>query len=420
MRVLIVGSGAREHTLAWKLSRAAGLDEIYVAPGNPGMAGVAEVVGIAADAIVELAEFAASLKIDLTVVGPELPLVLGIADEFARRGLPIVGPSRAGAEVEGSKAFTKELCLRCGIPTARGTVVRDRREAAAAAASLGVPVVFKADGLAAGKGVVVCRTAEEVDAALVRFFEERAFGAAAERVVVEECLAGEEVSFQVLTDGTTVVPLATARDYKRLLDGDTGPNTGGMGAVSPAALPADVAAAILRDIVQPALAELAREGRSYRGVLYAGVMVTADGPKLLEFNCRLGDPETQAVLPRLDGDLLPLLRAAALGELAGLRATWKREATACVVLASAGYPGSSRRGEAITGVADALALPGVLVFQAGTALEDGQLVTAGGRVLSVVGQGATLADALAAAYAGVERIHFEGMQFRRDIGRSLA
>jgi len=419
MRVLIVGGGAREHAIAWKLSRAAAVDEIYAAPGNPGMAGVAEVVGIAADAIVELAEFAASLKIDLTVVGPELPLVLGLADEFARRGLPVVGPSKAGAELEGSKVFTKELCLRCGIPTARGVVARDRREAERAVASLGVPVVFKADGLAAGKGVMVCHTRDEVDAALTRFFEERAFGAAGERVVVEECLRGDEVSFMVLTDGSAVVPLATARDYKRLLDGDAGPNTGGMGAVSPSSLPAEVAAAILRDIVQPTLAELAREGRSYRGVLYAGVMVTADGPKLLEFNCRFGDPETQAVLPRLDGDLMPLLQATARGELAGTRASWKREATACVVLASQGYPGSPRRGEPILGVAEALALPGVLVFQAGTALAEGRLVTAGGRVLSVVGQGATMADAVAAAYAGVERIHFDGMQYRRDIGKGV-
>lgn len=416
MRVLIVGSGAREHALAWKLSRSAAVDEIYVAPGNPGMAGVAEVVAIAADATVELAEFAASLRMDLTVVGPELPLVLGIADELARRGLPVVGPSRAGAEVEGSKAFTKELCLRCGIPTARGVVARDRREAVSAVAALGIPVVFKADGLAAGKGVVVCRTADEVDEALARFFEERAFGAAGERVVIEECLAGDEVSFMVLTDGTTVVPLATARDYKRLLDHDAGPNTGGMGSVSPASLPADVAAAILRDIIQPTVAELAREGRPYRGVLYAGVMLTEQGPKLLEFNCRFGDPETQVVLPRLDGDLFPLLLATAQGELSGVRAGWKREATACVVLASAGYPGSVRKGEPIAGIADALALPGVLVFQAATALEEGQLMTAGGRVLSVVGQGGTMGDAVAAAYAGVARIEFTGMQFRRDIG----
>ncbi len=419
MRVLIVGSGAREHALAWKLSRAAGVDEVYAAPGNPGMAGVAEVVGIAADAVVELAEFAASLKIDLTVVGPELPLVLGLADELSRRGLAVVGPSRAGAELEGSKAFTKELCLRYGIPTARGMVAHDLREAKTAVASLGVPVVFKADGLAAGKGVTVCHSREEVDEALTRYFEERAFGAAGERVVIEECLRGDEVSFQVLTDGAAVVPLATARDYKRLHDGDHGPNTGGMGAVSPAVLPAEVAAAILRDIVQPTLAALGKEGRSYRGVLYAGVMVTADGPKLLEFNCRLGDPETQAVLPRLDGDLLPLLVATARGELSGVRASWKREATACVVLASEGYPGTPRRGAPIHGIADALALSGVLVFQAGTALDEGRLATAGGRVLSVVGQGPTMADAVATAYAGVAKIHFDGMHCRRDIGKGV-
>lgn len=419
MRVLIVGSGAREHALAWKLSRSAVVDEIFVAPGNPGIAGVAEVVGIAADATVELAEFAASLKVDLTVVGPELPLVLGIADEFTRRGLPVVGPSRAGAELEGSKVFTKELCLRCGIPTARGVVAHDRRDAEAAVSSLGIPVVFKADGLAAGKGVVVCRTGEEVEKALVRFFEERAFGAAGERVVVEECLVGDEVSFMVLTDGATVLPLATARDYKRLQDGDLGPNTGGMGAISPASVPAEVGAAILREIIQPTVAELARDGRVYRGVLYAGVMVTPEGPKLLEFNCRFGDPETQAVVPRLDGDLLPLLRATAAGELSGVRATWKREATACVVLASAGYPGSPRKGDPITGIADALAIPGVLIFQAATILEEGRLATGGGRVLSVVGQGGTMRDAVRVAYEGVGRVQFAEMQFRRDIGKGV-
>ena len=316
----------------------------------------------------ELADFAASLHIDLTVIGPELPLVLGIADEFTRRGLGVVGPSRVAAELEGSKVFTKEFCLRHGIPTARARVVRERKEAVAAIKEIGGAVVFKADGLAAGKGVLVCHDADDIDAALVKFFEERAFGAAGERVVVEECLAGEETSFMVLTDGATVVPLASARDYKRVADGDHGPNTGGMGSVSPAPLPSEVAATILRDIVHPTILGMAQEGRLYRGVLYAGVMLTSEGPKLLEYNCRLGDPETQAVIPRFDGDLLPLLQAAARGEFGGMRAAWKREACACVVLAAEGYPGSPRRGDPITGLAEALALDGVLVFQAGTAV----------------------------------------------------
>jgi len=418
VRVLVVGSGAREHAIAWKLLQGGGIDELYAAPGNPGMAAIAHCVPIPADAIVELAEFAASLKIDLTVVGPELPLVQGIADEFAQRSLTLVGPSRAAAEIEGSKVFAKEFCQRHGIPTAAARVVHSRDEAAWAIHDLGVPVVLKADGLAAGKGVLVCRTNDEVEAAMVRFFEERAFGSAGERVVVEECLTGDEVTFMALTDGDSIVPLASARDFKRLSDGDRGPNTGGMGAFSPASLPTEVAGAILRRIVQPTVEGLAQEGRTYRGVLYAGVMLTAAGPKLLEFNCRLGDPEAQAVLPRLDGDLYALLRDLAHGELSGERVAWKREATACVVLAAGGYPAAPRRGDPISGVAEALALPGVLVFHAGTAIHDGRLVTAGGRVLSVVGRGGTLAEAAECAYRAAEHIGFEGMQLRRDIGRT--
>ncbi len=416
MRVLVVGSGAREHALAWRLSRAEGVGELYAAPGNPGIGQLARCVPIAADATVELAEFASSLHIDLTVVGPELPLVLGIGDEFRRRDLTILGPSRGGAELEGSKVFTKEFCLRHGIPTADAAVVRTRDEAVAAVRRLGVPVVFKADGLAAGKGVLVCQSRDEVETAMVRFFEERSFGAAGDRVLVEQCLVGDEVSFMVLTDGTSVVPLASSRDYKRLLDEDRGPNTGGMGAISPAPLAPELAGAILRDIIHPTVRGLNEEGRSYRGVLYAGVMVTAEGPKLLEYNCRLGDPEAQVVLPRLDGNLAALLRATARGELGTVRASWKREAAACVVLAAEGYPASPRRGDAITGLPEALALPGALVFFAGTAVEDGTLVTAGGRVLSAVGRGASLADALHTAYAAAGRIRFEGCQFRSDIG----
>lgn len=417
MRALVVGSGAREHAIAWKLLQGGEVDELYAAPGNPGMAAFAHCVPIPADAIVELAEFAASLKIDLTVVGPELPLVQGIADEFTQRGLVLLGPSRAAAEVEGSKVFTKEFCLRHGVPTAAARVVRNRDEAASAVRELGIPIVFKADGLAAGKGVSVCHTRDDVEQALVRFIDEHAFGAAGDRVLVEECLVGDEVTFMVLADGGTILPLATSRDFKRVGDGDRGPNTGGMGSFSPAPLPTEVAALILRQIIQPTLDGLAREGRVYRGVLYAGVMLTPAGPKLLEFNCRLGDPEAQVVLPRLDVELFSLLRAAAQGELSGVRVTWKHEVAACVVLAAGGYPEAPRRGDAITGVAEALALSGVLVFHAGTTVHEGRLVTAGGRVLSVVGRGGTLAEAAACAYAAAERIHFEGMHYRHDIGR---
>lgn len=420
MRVLIIGSGAREHALTWKLSRAQGVEELYAAPGNPGMAALAHCVPIGADNVVELADFAASLKMDFTVVGPELPLVLGIADEFARRGLPLLGPSRAAAEIEGSKAFTKDLCTRCGIPTARSKLARNRDEAAAAVRELGIPVVLKADGLAAGKGVAVCRDRGEVEAAMVKFFEERVFGAAGERVLVEEFLSGTEVSFMVLTDGATVLPLAAARDYKRLQDGDNGPNTGGMGAVSPATLPQGLGTAMLRDIIYPAVNGLAAEGRVFRGVLYAGVMMTADGPKLLEFNCRLGDPEAQVILPRLDGDLLPLLQAVARSELQSQRLAWRHEASVCVALAAQGYPDAPHRGDVITGIAEALAMPGTLVFHAGTAVEDGRLLTAGGRVLSVVGRGGTLDDAVTTAYGAVAKIQFAGMQYRSDIGKGIA
>jgi phosphoribosylamine--glycine ligase len=419
LRVLVVGGGAREHALAWKLSRAEGLEELFVAPGNAGIAGIATCVPIAAEATVELAEFAASLHIDLTVVGPELPLVLGIADEFARRGLAIFGPSRAAAEIEGSKVFMKEFCQRHAIPTARARVAHTRDEAAAALRELKVPVVFKADGLAAGKGVQVCRSKDDAEAALVRYFDEHSFGAAGERVLVEKCLEGSEVSFMAITDGASVVSLAAARDYKRLADGDEGPNTGGMGSFSPVPMESGLAAEILRTIVHPTVAGLASEGRAYRGVLYAGVMVTSDGPQLLEFNCRFGDPETQVVLPRLEDDLLPLLRGAASGALGGLRASWKWEAAVCVVAAAEGYPATPRRGDPISGLGEALGQPGVLIFHAATAMDDGRLVTAGGRVLSVVGRGVTLDDAAATAYAALGHVHFEGMHYRRDIGKGI-
>jgi phosphoribosylamine--glycine ligase len=420
MRILVVGSGAREHALAWKLAQSPEVSELYAAPGNPGIATVASCVPIAADATVELAEFAASLRMDLTVVGPELPLVLGIADEFSKRGLTLFGPSRAAAELEGSKVFSKEFCQRHGVPTARARIVRDRAQAATAVKEFGVPVVFKAEGLAAGKGVVVCRTRDDVEQALTLFFERRAFGAAAERVLVEEYLAGTELTFMVLSDGTAAVPLATARDYKRLAEDDQGPNTGGMGAVSPAPLSSELAAAIMRDIVRPTIDGLGREGRPYRGVLYAGVMVCSDGPRLLEFNCRFGDPELQAVIPRLDADLAPLLMASARGQLGAARVGWKREAAVCVVLAAGGYPNVPRRGMSIDGVDEATAREGVLVYHAGTEARDGQLMVNGGRVLSVVGRGQTLPEAAQRCYAAVGLLRFDGMQYRPDIGRGLA
>lgn len=414
MKVLVVGSGAREHALVWKLAQSPRVDELYAAPGNPGIGKIADCVPIRADAIVELADFAEALKIDLTVVGPELPLVLGIRDEFGKRGLPLVGPSKRAAELEGSKAFSKSLCERYGIPTAPGGVASNQDQAKALSRTLGLPVVLKADGLAAGKGVVICRTEEELEQALHRFFEAKEFGAAGERVVVEQYLPGQEVSFFVITDGTTVCPLPVARDYKRLYDGDRGPNTGGMGAFSPAPLPREVAGAVLSDVVYPTLNAMAQEGRPFQGVLYVGLMLTSDGPKVLEFNCRLGDPEAQVILPRLNADLTVLL-AGALGGLKNAGILVAQEATACVVLAAQGYPGRPQTGDVISGIEEAEAL-GALVFHGGTALRDGKLVTSGGRVVSLVGKGSSLNEALTLAYKAAEQVVFDGKHFRKDVG----
>ncbi len=417
MRTLVVGSGAREHAIAHALRRSPGVGEIFAAPGNPGIARLGDCLPIRADDLQSLAEAAADLRVDLTVVGPEVPLALGIADEFSRRGLRLFGPSRMAAQLEASKVFAKEFCRRHGIPTGSAEVVTSAAETEAAVKRLGLPAVLKADGLAAGKGVLPVFNREELDHALDTFFVQHRFGEAGERVLVEEFLAGQELSYMVLSDGTRVIPLATSHDYKRLGDGGSGPNTGGMGSHSPAVLPPGTSKEVLEKIVMPTIRGMAEENRPYRGILYVGLMLTREGPKVLEFNCRLGDPETQSILLRLDDDLAGVLRAAADGRLTGQPLTWRREAAACVVLASEGYPASARKGVPIHGISEAEALPGVTVYHAGTAERDGQLVTAGGRVLSVCGRGAGLGEAIATAYAGVERIHFEGMQFRSDIGQ---
>ncbi len=416
MKLLVVGSGAREHAIVHALRRSPGVEAIFAAPGNPGIGQAADLLPLAADDLPGLAEAASDLKIDLTVVGPEVPLALGIADEFAKRGLRLFGPTRAAAEIEWSKVFAKEFCQRHGIPTGAAEVVRSTDEALAAVGRLGLPVVLKADGLAAGKGVVIVSDRPALDAALDTFFTQRRFGDAGERVLVEELLVGEELSYMVISDGTRVVPLATSHDYKRVGDGGVGPNTGGMGSHSPAVLPPGTGRQLLDEVVRPAVAGLASEGRVYRGILYVGLMLTAAGPKVLEFNCRLGDPETQSILLRLDDDLAGTLRGAAEGQLAALSLGWRREAVACVVVAAAGYPGSVRRGDEISGIDEALALPGVTVYHAGTAVSEGRLVTSGGRVLSVCGRGANLAEAVATAYRGVEHIQIDGAHHRSDIG----
>jgi phosphoribosylamine---glycine ligase len=416
MRVLVVGSGAREHAIVHALRRAPEVDEVFSSPGNPGIGQAADLLPIAADDLPGLAEAAADLKVDLTVVGPELPLALGIGDEFARRGLRLFGPRRGAAELEASKVFAKEFCWRHAIPTAEAVCVRTQDEAVAAARRFGLPAVFKADGLAAGKGVMIAGDENELEEAIDAFFVKRRFGDAGDRVLVEEFLVGEELSYMVVCDGAQAVPLATAHDYKRVGDGDQGPNTGGMGAHSPAVVPPGIGRDLLDRVVRPAVAGLAAEGREYRGVLYVGLMLTPQGPRVLEFNCRFGDPETQVILLRLEDSLAALMRASADGQLGGANLRWRREAAACVVMAAAGYPGSLRRGDPIDGVDEALAVPGVTVYHAGTALEGGRLVTNGGRVLAVCGRAGSLEEAVATAYRGVERIHFEDANFRRDIG----
>jgi phosphoribosylamine--glycine ligase len=413
----VIGSGAREHALVHALRRSPGVESIFAAPGNAGIAQAADVLPIGADDLPHLAEAAGDLKVELTVVGPELPLALGIRDEFDRRGLRLFGPSRAAAELEASKVFSKQFCQRHGIPTASAEIVRTADEAAAAAKRFGLPVVFKANGLAAGKGVLVIHDGDQLDTALDAFFVKRRFGEAGDQVLVEECLTGTELSYMAISDGTEVIPIATSRDYKRALDGDGGANTGGMGAHSPALImPTGTGRKIFDEIVRPTIAGMASEGREYRGLLYVGLMLTSEGPKVLEYNCRFGDPETQPVLLRLEDNLAALLRAAADGQLTATKLHWRREVAACVVLAAEGYPGTPRRGDEISGLDDALALPGVMVYHAGTRREGESFVTAGGRVLSVCGRGPTLPDALTRTYEGVAAISFEGMHFRRDIG----
>ena len=426
MKVLVVGGGAREHALCWKLRQSPLLTDLFCAPGNPGIGEIADLLPIAAEEVQRLADFAEEMKIDLTVVGPELPLTLGLADELARRGLAVFGPSSQAAEIEGSKVFSKQFMERHGIPTAPFVVVHDVGEAAAARGRFGWPTVLKADGLAAGKGVIIARDEAEYDAAVQEMFEDRRFGVAADRVVVEAFLEGEEVSFMALCDGERVLPLATAKDYKRIGDGDTGPNTGGMGSHSPAGvLSAEMAAGIFDSILHATVAGMAAEGRAFTGVLYAGLILTAEGPRVLEFNARFGDPEAQVLLLRMEEDLLPVLAAGAAGNFGAHRLSFRKEAAACIVLASPGYPGRPVQGEAIRGLDDAAALPGVEIFHAGTALvgesdeSDGELVSAGGRVLSVCALDADLVGALRRAYAAVAAIDWPTKVFRRDIGRRV-
>ncbi len=417
MRVLLVGGGGREHALAWKLARSPRLSALYAAPGNPGIARVAQCVPVRADDVTGIVALADRERIDLTVVGPEGPLAAGLVDALEARDRPAFGPSRAAAALESSKVFAKELFVRHGVPTARFRAFTEPAAARAFVRELGGSAVVKADGLAAGKGAVVCRETHEADRAIADMLERRVFGESGARVVVEELLEGEEVSVFALTDGRTVCPLASAQDHKAVLDGDRGPNTGGMGAYSPApALDPVLTREVTAAVLEPTIRGMAAEGRAYRGVLFAGLMLTPAGVRVLEYNVRFGDPECQALMLRLADDLLPLCQAVAAGGGLPPSVAWRPEAAACVVLASGGYPGEHATGLPIRGLERAEAHPGVTVFHAGTARRNGDLVTAGGRVLGVAALGADIRAAVTAAYAAAEEIRFDGVHYRRDIG----
>ena len=416
MKLLVVGGGGREHALAWKLAQSPRVQKVFVAPGNGGTASEPGVQNVAPTETAALIDLCRREQIQLTLVGPEAPLAAGIVDAFRDAGLRIFGPTRAAAQLESSKDFAKSFMVRHGLPTARHRSFDNARDARAYIAAERTPIVVKADGLAAGKGVVVAATREEANAALDAMLVQRRYGAAGGRVVVEEFLEGEEASFIVMCDGTHVLPLATSQDHKRLRDGDQGPNTGGMGAYSPAPIVTPkVHARVMREIIQPAVQGMAQEGHPYVGFLYAGLMIDSAGnPRTLEFNCRLGDPETEPILMRLKSDLLELVEHALAGTLERAEAEWDRRCALGVVLAAAGYPDEPRKGDRIQGLP--APAPDCRVFHAGTRLDSGTLVTNGGRVLCVTALGDSLRIARSRAYEAIERIGYDGMQYRRDIG----
>lgn len=418
MRILVLGGGGREHALVWKLRQSPKVTEVYCAPGNAGIAREASCIPADLKNIDELVQLAHKVEPALTIVGPELPLTLGVVDEFERRGLAVFGPNQKAAHLEASKAFAKEFMHRVHIPTAHYAICHTTAEVQNALALFSTPIVVKADGLAAGKGVVIAQTKEHAGMIATEMLSRKLVGDAGAKVVLEEFLKGEELSFLVVTDGTTVVPLVPSRDHKRVGDGDTGPNTGGMGAYSSGDLLHNTMRDwILSHIAKPVIEGLRAEGIVYKGVLYIGLMMTAKGPMVLEFNCRLGDPETQAVLFRLESDLVDLCESVTKGALSAESLHWSKDASVCVVLASEGYPGSFTSGRPIHGIEEAEKIAGVKVFHAGTAHSGDQIVTAGGRVLGVTAHGPDLGAAAARAYEAVTKIRFDGMQYRRDIAR---
>jgi phosphoribosylamine--glycine ligase len=418
MKVLVVGSGGREHALVWKIAQSPRVRKIYCAPGNAGIAQMAECLSISAEDVKGLTAWAEKEKIDLTVVGPEAPLTLGMVDIFRARGLRVFGPSQKAAEIEGSKAFTKELMKKYGIPTGESETFTDPAAAVKYIKGKGAPLVVKADGLAAGKGVIICRTVEEALSALDLILVQKAFGAAGAKVVVEEFLEGEEASFLAFTDGETVLPLPTSQDHKAIYDNDQGPNTGGMGAYSPAPVVTERAhREAMEKIMIPTVRGMAREGKKYQGVLYAGLMIKDEKPKVLEFNARFGDPEAQPLLMRLKSDLIPILEATIDGKLSHQKMELEDRSSVCVVMASGGYPGSYEKGKVISGLQEAASVRDAFVFHAGTALKEGKVVTNGGRVLGVTALGNGIQEAIQRAYEAVAKISWEGAYYRKDIGQ---
>ena len=417
MKVLVVGGGGREHALCWKIAQSPKVKKVYCAPGNAGISKVAECVSISADDISSLKSFVLKEGIDLTVVGPELPLTLGIVDSFEKDRLRIFGPEKDAARLEGSKSFSKKLMEKHNIPTAAYSVFSDLEEAKTDIENQGPPLVIKADGLAAGKGVLICLTMDDAFQAVDLMMKEKNFGKAGENVIIEELLEGEEASFLAFSDGKSVLPLASSQDHKPVYDGDKGPNTGGMGAYSPAPIVTDeMSNWILENVMIPVVKGMEKEGCQYKGILYAGLMMTNDGPKVLEFNCRFGDPEAQPLLVRMKTDIVPILEATMEGSLASEKIEWDNRTSICVVMSSEGYPGDYEKGREITGLEKLEGMEAVQVFHSGTTLSNGSLVTSGGRVLGITALGDGIEKAINRAYKAIEYVSWEGAHFRYDIG----
>jgi len=416
MKVLVVGGGGREHAIVWKLSQSRSVDKIYCCPGNAGIAELAECIDVKQDDFRALLDFVKYEWIDLTIVGPEDPLSKGIVDLFEKEGRRILGPSKAAAQLESSKVFSKNLMRANGIPTAEYKVFTSYLHAEEFVKLKRTPIVIKADGLAAGKGVFVAATIDEAMDALKQIMKDRVFGSAGDRVLIEQCLQGEEASFMAFTDGKTIVPMVSSQDHKRIFDEDKGPNTGGMGAYSPApVITEELEAIVIEKVMKPTIRALSAEGITYKGILYAGLMIDKGIPHVLEFNCRLGDPETQPVLSRLDTDLMDIAIAITEGKLSDIEIKWKKDPAVCVVISSEGYPGKYRKGDIITGISEANTVEGVQVFSAGTSFNEDLVVTSGGRVLGVTATGSDIADAKQKAYEAIGKINFRGMHYRKDI-----